>query len=51
MGRSKPGLENWFRDLTNAQKPFAQLLKKVPIFNKKEEMLSILCEYKVPPSR
>ena len=37
--------------LGDAQKPYAQLLRKVPIFNKKEEVLLTLCEHKVPMSR
>ena len=51
VGKNKQAVENWFRDLSNAQKPYSQLLRKVPIFNKKEEVLVTLTEHKVPTSR
>lgn len=51
VGKNKPAVDTWFRDLANAQKPYSQLLRKVPIFNKKEEVLVTLSEHKVPMSR
>jgi mediator of RNA polymerase II transcription subunit 12 len=51
VGKNKPAVDNWFRDLANAQKPYSQLLRKVPIFNKKEEVLMTLCEHQVASSR
>nr|KAG5692294.1 hypothetical protein BaRGS_009504 [Batillaria attramentaria] len=45
--RSKQGMEAWFKDLAGS-KPLANLSKKVPTFNKKEEIFSTLCEYSVP---
>ncbi|XP_070173165.1 mediator of RNA polymerase II transcription subunit 12-like protein isoform X2 [Littorina saxatilis] len=45
--RSKQGMEAWFKDLAGS-KPLAQLSRKVPTFNKKEEIFSTLCEYSVP---
>lgn len=45
-GRSKGVLDLWFRDLAG-NKPLANLAKKAPSFNKKEEMFSYLCEHQV----
>ncbi|KAI8498739.1 Mediator of RNA polymerase II transcription subunit 12-like protein, partial [Branchiostoma belcheri] len=45
--RSRSAINVWFQDLAG-QKPLMALSKKVPIFNKKEEIFSFLCEYSVP---
>ncbi|XP_012937095.1 mediator of RNA polymerase II transcription subunit 12-like protein [Aplysia californica] len=47
---SKVSTEAWFRDLAG-NKPLASLSKKVPTFNKKEEIFSTLCENAVPHVR
>ncbi|KAK0041422.1 mediator of RNA polymerase II transcription subunit 12-like protein isoform X3 [Biomphalaria pfeifferi] len=47
---SKPSTEAWFKDLAGS-KPLASLSRKVPTFNKKEEIFSTLCEYAVPNVR
>ena len=39
-------MENWFKDLSG-NKPLAQLSKRVPWFNKKEEIFTSLCEYNI----
>ncbi|XP_064639525.1 mediator of RNA polymerase II transcription subunit 12-like protein isoform X2 [Lineus longissimus] len=44
--RTKSNLEAWFHDLAGNK-----VLKKVPIFNKKEEIFSTLCQYDVPMVR
>ncbi|CAG5131136.1 unnamed protein product, partial [Candidula unifasciata] len=43
---SKSSTEAWFKDLAGS-KPLASLSRKVPTFNKKEEIFSTLCEYSV----
>lgn len=45
-GRSKGVLDMWFRDLAGA-KPLANLAKKAPSFNKKEEIFNYLCDHNV----
>lgn len=45
-GRSKGVLDMWFRDLAG-NKPLANLAKKAPSFNKKEEIFTYLCEHQV----
>ena len=39
-------MENWFKDLSG-NKPLAQLSKRVPSFNKKEEIFTNLCEFNI----
>jgi mediator of RNA polymerase II transcription subunit 12 len=41
---------DWFRDLAG-QKPLAVLAKSFPVFNKREEILTTLCEYDIQMSR
>ncbi|XP_075535912.1 mediator of RNA polymerase II transcription subunit 12-like protein isoform X4 [Dermacentor variabilis] len=48
--RSKNAIEAWFRDLAGS-KPLTNLAKKVPIFNKKEEIFLTLFEFSVPMLR
>ncbi|XP_077555179.1 mediator of RNA polymerase II transcription subunit 12-like protein isoform X10 [Haemaphysalis longicornis] len=48
--RSKNAIEAWFRDLAGS-KPLTSLAKKVPIFNKKEEIFLTLFEFSVPMLR
>lgn len=45
-GRSKGVLDMWFRDLAGT-KPLANLAKKAPSFNKKEEIFTYLCDHQV----
>jgi mediator of RNA polymerase II transcription subunit 12 len=49
-GRNKPAVEKWLKDLSGS-KSLSILAKKVPIFNRREEILMSLCEYDVPISR
>ncbi|OTF76101.1 hypothetical protein BLA29_005524, partial [Euroglyphus maynei] len=44
----KPYVEGWFKDLASNTKSLAHLSKKVPFFNKKEEIFVWLYEYSVP---
>ena len=46
-----PFSDNWFRDLANNRRSYSALLKKVPIFNKREEVLVTLRENEVPTAR
>ena len=48
--RSKHAADAWMKDLSGS-KPLAALGKRVPIFNKKEEIFSILVEFSVPMLR
>ncbi|XP_022706547.1 mediator of RNA polymerase II transcription subunit 12-like protein isoform X2 [Varroa jacobsoni] len=48
--KSKNVFENWFKDLAGS-KPLISLAKKVPIFNKKEEIFTILFDFQVPMVR
>ena len=51
LGRNRKEIAaQWFQDLAGP-KPLAQLTKKVPVFNKKEEIFDNLCEKDVPISR
>ena len=50
-GKNKSAVDNWFRDLASSSKPLAGLAKKVPIFNKREEVLLTLSENQVPMIR
>lgn len=45
-GRSKGVLDMWFRDLAGT-KPLANLAKKAPSFNKKEDIFTYLCDHQV----
>ncbi|KAK6194758.1 hypothetical protein SNE40_000324 [Patella caerulea] len=50
-GRSKPTvMEAWFKDLAG-NKPLSQMFKRVPMFNRKEDTFSTLCEYSIPMVR
>ena len=46
--KSKNAVDAWFKDLASNTKTLSQLSRKVPIFNKKEEIFSTLYEFKVP---
>jgi len=46
--KSKNAVEQWFKDLSSNTKTLSQLSRKVPIFNKKEEIFISLYEYQVP---
>ncbi|CAH3150356.1 unnamed protein product [Pocillopora meandrina] len=48
--RSRPFISSWFQDLAG-NKPLTVLAKKVPIFNKKEEIFSSLCDHSIPMLR
>ncbi|KAG1673141.1 Mediator of RNA polymerase II transcription subunit 12-like protein [Nymphon striatum] len=48
--RSQHSIEAWFKDLAGS-KPLTYLAKKVPIFNKKEEIFVTLLKYGVPTCR
>ena len=50
-GKNKAAVDTWFRDLANCNKPLSGLAKKVPIFNKREEVLLTLSENQVPMIR
>ncbi|XP_054168464.1 mediator of RNA polymerase II transcription subunit 12-like protein isoform X2 [Oppia nitens] len=46
--KSKNAVDQWFKDLASNTKTLSQLSRKVPIFNKKEEIFSSLYEFKIP---
>ena len=48
--RTKDMIRAWFKDLAGT-KPLMVLSKRVPNFNKKEEIFITLCEYQVPMMR
>ncbi|KAK2719591.1 mediator of RNA polymerase II transcription subunit 12-like protein isoform X2 [Artemia franciscana] len=48
--RSKQFVETWFKDLSSGRS-LQSLAKKVPIFNKKEEIFTTLCEFQIPMVR
>jgi len=48
--RVKQTLESWMKDLAGS-KPLSALGKKVPIFNKREEIFFTLAEHQVPLAR
>jgi mediator of RNA polymerase II transcription subunit 12 len=50
-GRNKVAVDNWFRELAGNRRPYSTLMRKVPIFNKKEEVFANLCEFDVPTPR
>ena len=45
--RNKPAIDSWFKDLATGSKSLAQL-KKLPIFNKREEVLAQMFDFNVP---
>jgi mediator of RNA polymerase II transcription subunit 12 len=49
--RTKLAVDCWFKDLTNGTKSLTQLTRKVPFFNKKEEIFVQLNEFGVPMSK
>ena len=49
--RNKIAKDNWFKELAGNRRTFAALLRRVPIFNKREEVLVTLRENEVPTSR
>ena len=52
MGRNKAQADSWLKEyLANASRPFSQLVRRIPIFNKREEILVGLCEHQVPINR
>lgn len=46
--RNKSSADAWFKDLATGAKTLQQLVRRVPIFGKKEEMLAALYEANVP---
>ncbi|KAF7490413.1 Mediator of RNA polymerase II transcription subunit 12-like protein [Sarcoptes scabiei] len=46
--KTKNYVEGWFKDLSSNIKSLAHLSKKVPFFNKKEEIFVMLYEYSIP---
>lgn len=48
--RTKTALDAWFKDLAG-NKPLLSLAKKAPSFNKKEEILIVLCDNQVNMQR
>ena len=46
--RAKNAIDSWFRDLSSGSKSLTQMIRKVPFFNKKEEIFVILNEFSVP---
>ncbi len=50
LGRNKQAVDAWLKDLAGAR-PLSALAKRVPVFNKKEELLISLCEHEVPLPR
>ncbi|ELT92763.1 hypothetical protein CAPTEDRAFT_163894 [Capitella teleta] len=51
ISKTKGAVEAWIKDLAAGVKSLAQLGKKVPIFNKKEDVLTTLCDSKVSMMR
>ena len=49
--KTKPLCDKYFRDLAEQTKDFRYLAKKVPIFNRNEEIIVKLVEFEVPYSR
>ena len=57
-GKNKSAADNWLKELatgtsldSKGRSIFTILARKVPIFNKKEEVLISLCEHNVPVMR
>lgn len=46
--RSKNTVDAWFKDLSSGSKTLSQLNRRIPIFNKKEEIFLQLNEFQVP---
>ena len=44
-------MDNWFKSLSSGSRPLSWLAKKVPIFNKREEVLTTLSEHGVTAAR
>lgn len=49
--RTKNAIDSWFRDLCSGTKSLTQMVRKVPFFNKKEEIFAILNEFSVPMTK
>ncbi len=49
-GRNKAAVDAWLKDLSGPR-PLSWLAKRVPVFNKREELLTSLCDNEVPLSR
>ena len=58
-GKNKAAADNWLKDLatgagldgTGQRGLFSSLARRVPIFNKKEDVLNGLCEHNIPVMR
>ncbi|XP_056005371.1 mediator of RNA polymerase II transcription subunit 12-like protein isoform X2 [Ostrea edulis] len=48
--KNQSAMRAWFKDLSG-NKPLSHLGRKVPTFNKKEEVFSTLCEFVVPMTK
>ena len=46
--KTKNAVDAWFKDLASNAKTLSQLCRKVPVFNKEEEIFSSLYEFKIP---
>lgn len=46
--KTKAHVDSWFKDLASNNKSYGQLSRKVPFFNKKEEIFAALYEFHVP---
>lgn len=46
--KTKNYVDTWFKDLATNGKPLSHLSRKVPVFNKKEEIFTTLYEFNVP---
>lgn len=46
--KTKAHVDSWFKDLATNNKSYGQLSRKVPFFNKKEEMFGALYDFNVP---
>lgn len=46
--KTKQYVDAWFKDLSTTTKSLLNLTRKVPVFNKKEEILSTLYEFAIP---
>lgn len=46
--KNKPNIEAWFKDLASGAKTLSALSRRVPFYNKKEEIFANLFEFKVP---
>ena len=58
-GKNKAAVDIWLKDLATEtggegkgqRGPFSALARRVPIFNKKEDVLIGLCEHNIPVTR